>query len=217
MIAGPCRGKNIAIKRESASDLTQCMHRNAPASGDPIESPPFHTSDMTLAVFLLALTANASCTRKLAPVSIDSLVRKTEVILRVSPTKNPHRPTVRELVWSSIGQFTGTLDLDSTPAGHPKGTPNEGGSNGVYEDSIVFLHRAATHLQAAVKMTGAYVSITLYLNRGECAERSPESDLPSALVVNNAVYFPLPFKRKYIGYVDYPELKSAVLAAVRRN
>ena len=193
------------------------MHRNAPAPGDQIESPPIHTSDVTLAVILLALTTNASCTRKLAPVSIDSLVRKSEVILRVSPTKNPHRPIVRELLWSSIGHFAGALDLDSTPAGHPKGTPNEGGSNGVYEDSIVFLHKAATHLQAAVKLTGAYVSITLRSNRGECVERSPESDLPPALVVNSSVYFPLPFKRKHSGYVAYSELKSAVLAAVRRN
>ena len=146
---------------------------------------------------------------------MESLVGRAEAILYLSPTRSPFRPALREAIWSSTGRFRGPVEMAPNHA-VPKGTPGEGASNEITEDSIAFLYRARIGARVSSKMYGGSVCIVLHSNRSECVERSPLAGHPTALVVENSVYFALPFKRKHENYVTYSELKSAILSIVHR-
>jgi hypothetical protein len=170
---------------------------------------------MIQAILLLTLPLKESTARKLAPIPIESLIKDAEIILYVTPTKDHRKPAVREVIWSSIGRLNEPIQLDPTPLSHPEGTPNEGGLDEVYTDSIVFLHRVPKSPTSPWNMAGANFPIVLHSNKVECTQtRVPSYNSPMALLLHGSmvpVYFPLPFKRKHRSYVTYPELKTAIL------
>jgi hypothetical protein len=163
--------------------------------------------------FVLASILVAGRARyRLAPASIDSLVKRAEIILYVRRGTDLHHPAVREVIWTSIGPVRGTISL-APDLPHP-GRPDEGSSNAIYGDAIVFLYRYAPK---PTMLTGAFVHIDLASGRVDCNEREPVWNVPTSLVVGNAVYFPLPFRRKHGSHVTYPELKTAILSSVART
>ena len=163
----------------------------------------------------LVLGWNVAGATKLAPVPVASLVRESEIIVRVKPTKDLHRPAVQEVIWSSIGQPGRFIDLaPDDPI--PKGTTGEGTWNGVYCDSIVFLHRVRRG-DPSSKPKGAFVCIPFHLNQCACREDPIKWRSPSVLKLDGGVYFSLPLKRKHGSSVSYAEVKSAILELCRHN
>jgi hypothetical protein len=176
-----------------------------------LDSEGPHTSAVSPAAFLLVLAAKASIALKLAPASIDSLVKRSAIILWVSPTKNPYRPIVRENIRNSIGRLSSVIDLDPTPNPNPKGTPGEA-TKYIWEHSIVLLHRTAGNSRGEARMTAADRHIGLHLGASQCVERSPLTNLPPAQVVDSSVYFRLPSTRKHLPARRDPGFLPLVLA-----
>jgi hypothetical protein len=139
---------------------------------------------MTYTILLLALHFNLLGAFKLAPVSVESLINKADLIARVSPTRNPSVVIVREIIWSSI-KFPGkAIKLAADPP-HLTNSVKES-YNAVYGDSIVFLYKDKRDTRALAAMKGADHHIVLHSNKSECIERGLQYDTPPVLIVGIA-------------------------------
>lgn len=163
---------------------------------------------------MILITALPMLLSKRAPINLDTLVKRSLIIVRVRPSKDVTRPIVTDVITGSTLRGT-AIQLKKSELNADPPRPDERGSMMVSNECILFLRPCQTSDDRSVLYQGAEVRIPL--DRGSVDVRIEELGFePSpVLLIGPQVYARLPVRHAHVSWMSYRELRSYIISRRR--